>query len=347
MTDVINSVFQGRSLLREADFTPEEVQYFVDFGIHLKAMQKKGIPHKYLEGKNIALLFEKTSTRTRAAFTTSAIELGAHPEYLGKDDIQLGVKESIEDTAKVLGSMFDGIEFRGYKQADVEELSKFAGVPVWNGLTDEWHPTQMIADFMTVKEHFGHLKGITLSFVGDGRNNMANSLLVTGSMLGVNIHIVAPKELHPHQDVVDIAQKFAENSGAQILITDDIQAGVKGANVVYTDVWVSMGENGWDERVKLLKPYQVNMDMLKMTEMPDDELIFLHCLPAFHDTHTRQGAEIFAKYGISEMEVTDEVFRSKYAHQFEQAENRKHSIKAIMAATLGNLFIPSVPPMEN
>lgn len=336
------SVLQGRSLLAEKDFTPAELAYFVDFGLHLKALKKAGIPHHYLEGKNIALLFEKTSTRTRSAFTTASIDLGAHPEYLGANDIQLGKKESVEDTAKVLGGMFDGIEFRGFSQAVVEGLAQYSGVPVWNGLTDEWHPTQMIADFMTVKENFGHLKGITLAYMGDGRNNMANSLLVTGSMLGVNIHIVAPKDLQPAPEIVAMANEFAQASGAQPMITDDVAAGVKGANVIYTDVWVSMGESNWEERVNALKPYQVNMAALQATGTPDDELIFMHCLPAFHDVTTEYGKDVQAKYGLTEMEVTDEVFRSKYARQFEQAENRMHSIKAIMAATLGNLFIPSV-----
>lgn len=342
MTDFKNSVFQGRSVLAEKDFTADELQYLIDFGLHLKALKKDGIPHHYLEGKNIALLFEKTSTRTRSAFTTAAIDLGAHPEFLGANDIQLGKKESVEDTAKVLGSMFDGIEFRGFSQRAVEGLAEFGGVPVWNGLTDEWHPTQMLADFMTVKENFGHLKGITLTFMGDGRNNVANSLLVTGAILGVNIHILAPKELHPTQEIQDLANQFAAKSGAQLLITDDLDEGLKGSNVVYTDVWVSMGESNWEERVKLLKPYQVNMAALKKTGTPDDQLIFMHCLPAFHDTATEYSKEIKEKYGITEMEVTDEVFRSKYARQFEEAENRMHSIKAMMAATLGNLFIPKV-----
>ncbi len=338
-----NSVLQGRSFLKEKDFTPEEFEYFIDFGLHLKALKKQNIPHHYLEGKNIALLFEKTSTRTRSAFTTAAIDLGAHPEFLGKDDIQLNKKESVEDTAKVLGSMFDGIEFRGFKQQTVEDLAKYSGVPVWNGLTDEWHPTQMIADFMTIKEAFGKLKGITLTFVGDGRNNMANSFLVSGALLGVNIHIVTPKQLFPADDIVKLAEEYAKDSGSEIVITDDIDSGVKGSNVIYTDVWVSMGEEDqWDERIKLLQPYQVNMDLLKKTQTPDDELIFMHCLPAFHDVTTEYGENIKEKYGLNEMEVTDEVFRSKYARQFEEAENRQHSIKAIMAATLGNLFIPKV-----
>lgn len=334
-----NSVFQGRSLLAEKDFTKSELEYLIDFSLHLKDLKKKGIPHHYLEGKNIALLFEKNSTRTRSAFTTAAIDLGAHPEFLGKNDIQLGKKESVEDTAKVLGSMFDGIEFRGFSQKVVEDLAKYSGVPVWNGLTDEWHPTQMIADFMTVKENFGKLKGVTLTYVGDGRNNMANSLLVTGSMLGVNIHIVAPDSLQPTQEVRDLAEGYAKETGSKNVITSDVDAGVKGSDVLYTDVWVSMGEEDkFEERVKLLKPYQINMDMVKKTG--NENMIIMHCLPAFHDIETEYGKKIDEQFGIQEMEITDEAFRSKYARQFEEAENRMHSIKAIMAATLGNLFIP-------
>ncbi|WP_430598749.1 ornithine carbamoyltransferase, catabolic [Enterococcus sp. DIV0808] len=336
------SVFQGRSLLAEKDFTKEELQYLIDFSEHLKDLKKRGIPHHYLEGKNIALLFEKTSTRTRAAFTTAAIDLGAHPEYLGANDIQLGKKESTEDTAKVLGRMFDGIEFRGFSQKMVEELAEFSGVPVWNGLTDEWHPTQMIADFLTIQENFGTVEGITVAYCGDGRNNMANSLLVTGAILGANMRIVAPKELQPEEEIVKMAEEFAAKSGSQLMITDDVDKGVDGADVLYSDVWVSMGEEDkFEERIKLLKPYQINMEMIGKTHNTD-RLIFLHCLPAFHDTNTIYGEQMKERFGITEMEVTDEVFRSKYARQFDQAENRMHSIKAIMAATLGNLFIPRV-----
>lgn len=336
------SVFQGRSLLAEKDFTKEELQYLIDFSEHLKDLKKRGIPHHYLEGKNIALLFEKTSTRTRSAFTTAAIDLGAHPEYLGANDIQLGKKESTEDTAKVLGRMFDGIEFRGFSQKMVEELAEFSGVPVWNGLTDEWHPTQMIADFLTIQENFGTVEGITVAYCGDGRNNMANSLLVTGAILGANMRIVAPKELQPEEEIVKMAEGFAEKSGAQLMITDDVDKGVDGADVLYSDVWVSMGEEDkFEERIKLLKPYQIDMEMVEKTHNTD-RLIFLHCLPAFHDTNTVYGEQMKERFGITEMEVTDEVFRSKYARQFDQAENRMHSIKAIMAATLGNLFIPRV-----
>lgn len=337
-----DSVFQGRSLLAEKDFTKEELQYLIDFSEHLKDLKKRGIPHHYLEGKNIALLFEKTSTRTRAAFTTAAIDLGAHPEYLGANDIQLGKKESTEDTARVLGSMFDGIEFRGFSQKMVEELAEFSGVPVWNGLTDEWHPTQMIADFLTIQENFGKVEGITVAYCGDGRNNMANSLLVTGAILGTNMRIVAPKELQPDEEIVKLAEGFAAESGAELMITDDVDKGVDGVDVLYSDVWVSMGEEDkFEERIKLLKPYQINMEMVEKTHNTD-RLIFLHCLPAFHDTNTVYGEQMKERFGITEMEVTDEVFRSKYARQFQQAENRMHSIKAIMAATLGNLFIPRV-----
>lgn len=337
----MKSIFQGKSFLAEKDFTKEELQYLIDLAQHLKELKKKGIPHHYLEGKNIALLFEKTSTRTRAAFTTAAVDLGAHPEFLGKNDIQLGKKESVEDTAIVLGSMFDGIEFRGFKQSVVEDLAKYSGVPVWNGLTDEWHPTQIIADFLTIQENFGQVDGLTLAYVGDGRNNMANSLLVTGAILGTNVHIVAPKELFPAQEIIDLAQGFADTSGAELLVTEDVAEGVKHADVLYTDVWVSMGEEDkFEERIKLLTPYQINMEMVEATE--NDDVIVLHCLPAFHDLNTSYGQDIYKKYGIKEMEITDEVFRSKYARQFDEAENRMHSIKAIMAATLGNLFIPKV-----
>ncbi|MDT5866001.1 ornithine carbamoyltransferase [Streptococcus pneumoniae] len=336
-----NSVFQGRSFLAEKDFTRTELEYLIGLSAHLKDLKKRNIQHHYLAGKNIALLFEKTSTRTRAAFTTAAIDLGAHPEYLGANDIQLGKKESTEDTAKVLGRMFDGIEFRGFSQRMVEELAEFSGVPVWNGLTDEWHPTQMIADYLTVQENFGRLEGLTLVYCGDGRNNVANSLLVTGAILGVNVHIFSPKELFPEKEIVELAEGFAKESGAHVLITEDADEAVKDADVLYTDVWVSMGEEDkFAERVALLKPYQVNMDLVK--KAGNENLIFLHCLPAFHDTHTVYGKDVAEKFGVEEMEVTDEVFRSKYARHFDQAENRMHTIKAVMAATLGNLYIPKV-----
>lgn len=333
-------MFQGKSFVKEIDFTPEELEYMIDFGIHLKKLKKKGIPHEYLKGQNICLLFEKTSTRTRAAFTVAANDLGAAPEFMGANDIQLGKKESVEDTAIVLGSMFDGIEFRGFSQEMVESLAKHSNVPVWNGLTDEWHPTQMIADFMTIKEKFGNLKGRKLVYCGDGRNNMANSLLITGTMLGVNVTIASPKSLFPEKEVIERAEAFGKQSGAKPVITEDIKSAVVDADVLYTDVWVSMGEEDkFEERVKLLKPYQINKEL---TDLVKGDYMILHCLPAFHDTETLYGKNIEEKFGIKEMEITDEVFRSEQAHQFEQAENRMHSIKAIMALTNGNLFIPKV-----
>lgn len=332
--------FQGKSFLAEKDFTQQELQYLIDLSQHLKKLKKQGITHRYLEGKNIALLFEKTSTRTRAAFTVASVDLGAHPEFLGANDIQLGKKESVEDTAKVLGSMFDGIEFRGSSQAVVEALAEHSGVPVWNGLTDEWHPTQMIADYLTIQESFGKVKGINLVYCGDGRNNVARSLLVTGAILGTNVRIVAPKELHPDEQLIALAKEYAQQSGAEILVTDNVDEGVLGADVLYTDVWVSMGEEDkFAERIELLLPYQVNQTMIEKTK--NEQVIFLHCLPAFHDVETAYGQDIKEKFNLSEMEVTDEVFRSKHAKQFEQAENRMHSIKAVMAATLGYLFIPN------
>lgn len=327
---------KGRSFLAEKDFTQEEFISFIDLAAELKEKKKNGIPHRYMEGKNIALLFEKPSTRTRCAFTVACIDLGAHPEYLGKDDIQLGKKESVEDTAKVLGRMFDGIEFRGFSQKTVEDLAEYSGVPVWNGLTDAWHPTQMLADFLTVKENFGYLEGIKFVYVGDGRNNVANSILVAGAKVGMDVRICAPESLFPESEVVEIASEIAKETGAKITVTSDIDEAVAGADVIYTDVWVSMGEEDkFAERIELLTPYQVNMEMVNKTG--NENLVFLHCLPAFHDTETKYGLEMFEKHGIKEMEVTDEVFRSKHSKVFDQAENRMHTIKAVMAATLGNM----------
>ena len=326
---------KGRSLLKECDFTKEEFEGLIDFAMTLKTYKQQGTPHRYLEGKNIALLFEKTSTRTRAAFTVASIDLGAHPEFLGKNDIQLGKKESVEDTAKVLGRMFDGIEFRGFSQEKVEQLAEFSGVPVWNGLTDDWHPTQMLADFMTVKENFGHLEGINLTYVGDGRNNMAHSLMVAGAMLGVNIRICTPQALSPKDAYVEIARDCGSKYGGSVLVTDKIEEAVKDADVIYTDVWVSMGEPDevWQERLKLLEPYRVNKELMDKTGNPN--VIFEHCLPSFHNTDTKIGKQIYEQYGISEMEVTDEVFESKASVVFQEAENRMHTIKAVMVATLG------------
>ena len=324
---------KGRSLLKENDFTKAEFEALIDFAITLKSYKQDGIQHRYLDGKNIALLFEKTSTRTRAAFTVASIDLGAHPEFLGKNDIQLGKKESVEDTAKVLGRMFDGIEFRGFSQDVVEALAEHSGVPVWNGLTDTWHPTQMLADYMTIKENFGYLEGINLTYIGDGRNNMAHSLMVAGAMLGVNVRICTPKSLFPKQQFIDMARQRGAQDGGSVMVTDNIDEAVENAHVIYTDVWVSMGEESeFETRIKLLKDYQVNHTL--MTKTGRDDTIFLHCLPAFHDTHTLYGKEMEDKYGIREMEVTDEVFRSPQSKVFDQAENRMHTIKSVIASTL-------------
>ncbi|WP_027415744.1 ornithine carbamoyltransferase [Aneurinibacillus terranovensis] len=324
---------KGRSFLTLRDFTSKEIGYLLDLAKELKELKYAGIQKKMLEGKNIALIFEKPSTRTRCAFTVACIDEGAHPEYLGKGDIQLGKKESTADTAKVLGRMFDGIEFRGFKHETVEQLAANAGVPVWNGLTDKYHPTQILADFLTIKEHVGRLKGVKLAYVGDGRNNMANSLLVGSAKMGLDFRIAAPKSLFPDPEIVAYAENVAKETNAHILITENVDEAVKGADAIYTDVWVSMGEEDkFEERIKLLQPYQVNMDMLDKTE--NEDVIFLHCLPAFHDLDTSVGREIFEKYGLKEMEVTDEVFQSRHSVVFDEAENRMHTIKAVMVATL-------------
>ncbi|MFC4652772.1 ornithine carbamoyltransferase [Lactococcus nasutitermitis] len=333
-------MFQNKSFLKEIDFTKEQLLYLIDFAIHLKSLKNQHIQHKYLTDKNIALIFEKTSTRTRAAFTVAAQDLGANVEFLGPHDIQLGKKESIADTAKVLGSMFDGIEFRGFKQSDVEILAKESGVPVWNGLTDEWHPTQMLADFMTIKEHFGSLKNLTLAYVGDGRNNVANSLLVTAAILGVNVTIVSPESLQPTKEVQNLARNYALKSGSKVTIRADLDA-VENADVIYTDVWVSMGEEDQTaERIKLLLPYQINKALTD--KIVNKNYIFMHCLPSFHDLNTDIMQEIKWEYNLNELEVTDEIFQSEHNISFQEAENRMHTIKAVMAATLGNLFIPKV-----
>ncbi|MFW6769870.1 ornithine carbamoyltransferase [Leuconostoc citreum] len=335
----MSSHFQGKSFLKEIDFTKIELETLIDLAAHFKYLKQQHIPHQYLQGKNIALLFEKTSTRTRSSFTVAANDLGAHAEFLGQHDIQLGKKESLVDTAKVFGRMYDGIEYRGFSQETVEDLATYSGVPVWNGLTDAWHPTQMLADFLTIKEKLGSLDGVTLAYMGDGRNNVAHSLLVTGAILGVNIHIVAPKSLQPNRDVQDIAQQKAAESGATLMITDDITAGVAGADVLYTDVWASMGEEStFAERIECLLPYQINQALVSATGSPN--VIVLHDLPAFHDLNTTVAQQIYEKYGLTEMEITDEIFNAPFAYQFDQAENRLHTIKAVMAATLGHMFLP-------
>lgn len=331
--------FYKESFLKEIDFSRAEINYLIDFAEHLKNLKQNNIPHQYLYGKSIALLFEKNSTRTRSAFTVAANDLGAYPVFLGKDDIQLKQKESIIDTAKVLGGMFDGIEFRGFKQSDVEQIADYSGVPVWNGLTDEWHPTQMLADFLTLKEKFGNLDGLKLAYLGDGRNNVSNSLLVTAAKLGVNIQIGAPKQLWPTDEVLKIALDEAKQNGSKVLITDDPIEAVKEADVLYTDVWISMGEDvDPTDRIKMLRPYQINRHLLNQTGK--SETVVMHCLPAFHDHDTVIGKKLGEQFGMDALEITDEVFNGPQSIVFEEAENRLHSIKAIMAVTLGDLFIP-------
>lgn len=324
---------KGRSFLTLSDYSPSEIRLLLDTAREYKRLKYAGIPHRIHEGKNIALLFEKASTRTRCAFTVAASDLGIAAEYLGKDDIQLGNKESIEDTAEVLGRMFDGIEFRGFAHKSVEDLAKFAGVPVWNGLTDQFHPTQILADFMTIEEHLGRLHGVKFVFVGDGRNNMANSLLIGSAKMGLDFRIAAPRELFPEQWIIDRAHEIAAETGAKITITDNLYEAARDVDVIYTDVWVSMGEEDkYAERIELLKGFQVNQDLIRATG--NDEVKFMHCLPAFHDLNTSTGQKIFEQYGLKELEVTDEVFRSKHSIVFDEAENRMHTIKAIMALTL-------------
>ncbi|SHH32495.1 ornithine carbamoyltransferase [Tepidibacter thalassicus] len=325
---------RGRHFLTLKDFTPEEIKYLLDLSRDLKNKKRAGIRGNLLEGKNIVLLFEKTSTRTRCAFEVAGFDEGACVTFLTNS--QMGKKESIEDTAKVLGRFYDGIEFRGFKQETVEQLAKHAGVPVWNGLTDLYHPTQILADFLTVMEHVNKpLNKVKFVYVGDARNNMGNSLMIGAAKMGMDFVALAPKSLWPSEELVSEMQEVAKETGGTITLTEDIDA-VKGADVIYTDVWVSMGEEDqFEERIKLLTPYQVNMDMIKKTE--NDDVIFLHCLPSFHDTNTVIGKEIYEKFGLKEMEVTDEVFRSKHSKVFDEAENRMHTIKAVMVATIGNL----------
>lgn len=329
----MNDSLKGRSLLTLNDYSATDIRLLLDTAKEYKQLKQAGTPHRIHEGKNIVLLFEKTSTRTRIAFTVAANDLGVAPEFLGMNDIQLGKKESVEDTAKVLGRVFDGIEFRGFDHSTVETLAMHAGVPVWNGLTDQYHPTQVLADFLTLEEHVGDLKGLKLVFVGDGRNNMANSLMLGAAQMGLDFRIAAPASLHPDPKLVEMAQQFAVASGATITITDNIQQAVQGADAIYTDVWVSMGEEDqYAERIELLRAYQVNADMLRMTG--NDDVKFLHCLPAFHDLETVTAKKINEQYGLTEMEVTDEVFRSPACIVFDQAENRMHTIKAVIALTL-------------
>ena len=324
---------RGRNFLKLLDFTPEEIEYLIDLSADFKRMKRAGIPHRYLEGKNIVLLFEKTSTRTRCSFEVGGMDLGMGVTYLEPGSSQMGKKESIEDTARVLGRMYDGIEYRGFEQTKVECLAENAGVPVWNGLTTEFHPTQMIADMLTIKENFGHLKGLNFTFMGDAGNNVGNSLMVVCAKLGLNFTACGPKEQMPKAELVETCKKIAAEHGSTITLTEDVDKGTKGANVIYTDIWVSMGEPDelWAQRIKLLEPYRVTKEVMA-NAAPD--AIFEHCLPSFHDTNTTIGADIAKKFGVTEMEVADDVFESKQSKVFEEAENRMHTIKAIMYATL-------------
>lgn len=325
---------KGRNFLKLMDYTPEEITYLIDLSQELKEKKKKGIRHDELTGKNIALIFEKTSTRTRCSFEVAAHDLGMHVTYLDPSGSQIGKKESIADTARVLGRMFDGIEYRGYGQEIVEELAKYAGVPVWNGLTNEFHPTQMIADMLTIREHLGRLKGVKFVYMGDARYNMGNSLMIVCAKLGLHFTACTAKEYFPDKELVAQCEAWAKRSGGSITLTEDVEEGTKGAEVLYTDVWVSMGEPDevWAERIKALLPYQINK---KVMENAAPDAIFMHCLPSFHDLKTKIGKQIHDKFGLDEMEVTDEVFESEQSVVFDEAENRMHTIKAVMAATLG------------
>jgi ornithine carbamoyltransferase len=327
---------RNRHFLKLLDFSPEEISYLLQLSAELKKAKKSGAELQHLKGKNIALIFEKTSTRTRCAFEVAAYDQGAHVTYLDPTGSQLGKKESIRDTARVLGRMYHGIEYRGFEQARVEDLAKHAGVPVWNGLTSEFHPTQALADILTMQEHCNRpLRQIAFAFLGDGRNNVANSLLVGAAKMGMDCRVVAPAKLHPNAELVATALEIAKATGARITITDDLPRGCAGCDFLYTDVWVSMGEPDavWEERIRLLTPYQVNRAAMEKTGKPNVK--FLHCLPAFHDRQTEIGEAIFKKFGLEAMEVTDEVFESPASIVFDQAENRLHTIKAVMVATIG------------
>ncbi|RGC75595.1 ornithine carbamoyltransferase [Coprococcus sp. AM25-15LB] len=325
---------KGRHFLTLKDFTAEEITYFLDLAAELKEKKKQGILTETLRGKNVALIFAKTSTRTRCSFEVAAHDLGMGTTYLEPAASQIGKKESIKDTARVLGRMFDGIEYRGYGQEIVEELAKYAGVPVWNGLTNEYHPTQMLADLLTIREHFGDLAGRKLVYMGDARYNMGNSLMIACAKMGMHFVACAPEKYFPDKALVEECRRFAEESGATITLTKDVSAGTKDTDIIYTDVWVSMGEpdSVWEERIRDLTPYKVTMDVMKNA---GEQAIFLHCLPAFHDWETEVGKEMGERFQIKEMEVTDEVFESAQSKVFDEAENRMHTIKAVMAATLG------------
>ena len=322
-----------KHFLKLLDFTPAEIEGLIDLAAEFKAKKKAGIPHRLYEGKNIALIFEKTSTRTRCAFEVAGADLGMHPVYLDPSGSQIGKKESIADTARVLGRMFDGIEYRGYGQEIVEELAHYAGVPVWNGLTNEFHPTQILADFLTIREHFGSLKGIKLVYMGDARYNMGNSLMVGCAKMGMHFVACAPKAYFPNAELVAECEAIAAETGAVLEFIEDPMIATKGAHVLYTDVWVSMGEPDavWQERIEQLSPYRITTELM---ENAGEQAVFMHCLPAFHDLKTTVGKQIYDKFGIDCMEVTDEVFESEQSIVFDEAENRMHTIKAVMAATL-------------
>ena len=324
---------KGRHFLKLLDYTPEEIQYLLDLAAALKEKKKKGEPVDYFRGKNIALIFEKTSTRTRCSFEVAAHDLGMGTTYLDPTGSQIGKKESIEDTARVLGRMYEGIEYRGYGQEIVEELAEYAGVPVWNGLTNEFHPTQMLADLLTIQEHFGYTKGLKMTYMGDARYNMGNSLMVACAKMGMHFTACTTKEFFPAPELVEECKKIAAQTGGSVTLEEDAMKGTKGADIIYTDVWVSMGEKEevWKERIKDLLPYQVNSSVM---EKAGKDAIFLHCLPSFHDLETEIGVDIFNKYGLSAMEVTDDVFQSPASLVFDEAENRMHTIKAVMALTL-------------
>jgi ornithine carbamoyltransferase len=326
----------NRSFLKLLDFTPAEITYLLDLSAELKTAKRNGTEQQKLKGKNIALIFEKTSTRTRCSFEVAAYDQGAHVTYLSPDGSQIGHKETIKDTARVLGRLYDGIEYRGFAQATVEDLAKYSGVPVWNGLTDEFHPTQILADFLTMREHCSKpLNKMSFCYLGDARNNMGNSLMVGAAKMGMDFRAAAPKACQQDEVLVSQCLKIAKETGAKITLTENVADAVKGVDFLYTDVWVSMGEpeSVWDERIKMLKPYQVNGKVIELTGNP--EVKFLHCLPAYHNLETKIGKKIFEKYGMNGIEVTEDVFESKHSIVFDEAENRLHTIKAVMVATLG------------
>jgi ornithine carbamoyltransferase len=328
---------RNRSFLKLLDFTPKEIQYLLDLARDLKRAKYAGTEQPRMKGKNIALIFEKTSTRTRCAFEVAAYDQGAHVTYLGPSGSQIGIKESMKDTARVLGRMFDGIEYRGFAQTTVEQLAEFSGVPVWNGLTNEFHPTQVLADFLTMSEHVDKpLSQVSYAYLGDARFNMGNSLMVGGCKMGMDVRIVAPKSLWPNPELVETCRKIAAETGAKLTLTDDVDAGVKGCDFLYTDIWVSMGEPDevWKERINLLMPYQVNAKMMARTGNPKCK--FMHCLPSYHNLETQAGRDVHKKFGLDGIEVTEDVFESENSIVFDEAENRMHTIKAVMVATLGD-----------